>query len=54
MPSQNPLEAAERAALVKVIEECRGNMTRTAALLGMSRNTLYRKMKQHGIPLAHG
>jgi transcriptional regulator of acetoin/glycerol metabolism len=22
--------------------------------LGMSRNTLYRRIKRHGIPLAHG
>jgi transcriptional regulator of acetoin/glycerol metabolism len=49
----NPLKAAERAALLRVIEDCHGNMTRTARKLGMSRNTLYRKMKHHGIPLAH-
>lgn len=52
--SGNPLKAAERAALLRVIEECHGNMTRAAAQLGISRNTLYRKMKQHGIPLLHG
>lgn len=50
----NPLRAAERAALVRVIAECHGNMTRVAAQLGMSRNTLYRRMKRHSIPLAHG
>jgi transcriptional regulator of acetoin/glycerol metabolism len=50
----NPLKAAERAALIRVIAECRGNMTRVAATLGMSRNTLYRRMKRHAIPLAHG
>jgi transcriptional regulator of acetoin/glycerol metabolism len=50
----NPLKAAERAALVRVIAECHGNMTRAAAQLGMSRNTLYRRMKRHAIPLAHG
>ena len=31
-----------------------GNMTRVAMQLGMSRNTLYRRIKRHGIPLAHG
>src|ERR1700759_1037752 len=51
--TMNPLKAAERAALVRVIAECRGNMTRVAAQLGMSRNTLYRRMKRHAIPLAH-
>jgi sigma-54 dependent transcriptional regulator, acetoin dehydrogenase operon transcriptional activator AcoR len=49
----SPLRVAERAALARIIEECRGNMTRTAAHLGISRNTLYRKMKRHGIPLPH-
>jgi transcriptional regulator of acetoin/glycerol metabolism len=52
--SSNPLKAAERAALVRVIAECHGNMTRVAAQLAMSRNTLYRRMKRHAIPLAHG
>ena len=53
-PAVNPLKAAERAALIRVIAECHGNMTRVAAHLGMSRNTLYRRMKRHAIPLAHG
>jgi transcriptional regulator of acetoin/glycerol metabolism len=52
-PTLSPLRVAERAALSRIIEECRGNMTRTAAHLGISRNTLYRKMKRHGIPLPH-
>jgi transcriptional regulator of acetoin/glycerol metabolism len=47
----NPLQAAERAALLRVIEEHHGNMTRVAAQLGMSRNTLYRRLKRHGVPL---
>lgn len=51
--SINPLQAAERAALLRVIQEHRGNMTRVAAQLGMSRNTLYRRLKRHGIALAH-
>ncbi len=49
----NPLQVAERAALLSVIEDCHGNMTRVAMQLGMSRNTLYRRIKRHGIPLAH-
>jgi transcriptional regulator of acetoin/glycerol metabolism len=51
--SANPLQVAERAALLSVIEDCHGNMTRVALQLGMSRNTLYRRIKRHGIPLAH-
>jgi transcriptional regulator of acetoin/glycerol metabolism len=50
----NPLQAAERAALLSMIENCRGNMTRTAELLGMSRTTLYRKLKRHEIVPPHG
>jgi transcriptional regulator of acetoin/glycerol metabolism len=49
----NPLQAAERATLLSTIEDCRGNMTRTAELLGMSRTTLYRKLKRHEISSAH-
>jgi len=44
------LRVAERSALLNAINACQGNMTRTAGQLGMSRNTLYRKMKSHGIP----
>ena len=50
----NPLLAAERSALLRVIEKCRGNMTHAAEHLGVSRNTLYRKMKTHGIPTRSG
>jgi sigma-54 dependent transcriptional regulator, acetoin dehydrogenase operon transcriptional activator AcoR len=52
--SANPLHVAERAALLSVIQDCHGNMTRVAMQLGMSRNTLYRRIKRHQIPLAHG
>ena len=45
------LEAAERAALLTAIEKNRWNMSNTAAQLRISRNTLYRKIKRHGIPI---
>ena len=45
----NRLQAAERAALLRAMEELHGNMSRVAAELGVSRNTLYRKIKRHGI-----
>jgi transcriptional regulator of acetoin/glycerol metabolism len=48
-PQLTRLQAAERAALVRAIEELHGNMSRVAAELGVSRNTLYRKIKRHGI-----
>jgi len=47
----NPLEAAEKAALIDAIERSRWNMSHAAAQLGISRNTLYRKVKKHSIPL---
>jgi transcriptional regulator of acetoin/glycerol metabolism len=48
-PPHNRLQAAERAALLSAIEELHGNMSRVAEELGVSRNTLYRKIKRHGI-----
>ena len=48
--SANPLDCAERAALLSALDENRWNITNTAGQLSMSRNTLYRKMKKHEIP----
>ena len=50
----NPLDVAERAALLRTIEQNRWNMSHTALALGVSRNTLYRKLKYHGIAVASG
>ncbi len=50
----NPRKAAERAALLKAIEDSRGNMSEVAARLEISRNTLYRRMRRHGITLTYG
>ena len=47
----NPLEAAERGAILRAVESNAWNMTLTARELGMSRNTLYRKLKRHSIPV---
>ena len=48
-PSEHPLEDAERLALLKALEQTRWHMTHTAEQLGVSRNTLYRKLRKHGI-----
>lgn len=42
-------EAAEREYILKKLEETKGNISRTAELLGMERSNLYRKMKALGI-----
>ncbi|WP_137820100.1 sigma-54-dependent Fis family transcriptional regulator [Pseudomonas sp. 2FG] len=45
----SPLEDAERAALLAALEAQRWHMTRAAEQLGISRNTLYRKLRKHAI-----
>ncbi|MEW7859578.1 sigma-54-dependent Fis family transcriptional regulator [Pseudomonas chlororaphis] len=44
-----PLDDAERMALLNALEQQRWHMTHTAEQLGVSRNTLYRKLRKHGI-----
>jgi two-component system nitrogen regulation response regulator NtrX len=46
---QEVREAAERDYILKKLEETKGNVTRTAELLGLERSNLYRKMKSLGI-----
>lgn len=45
----NALHSAERAALREVMDRCRWNVTLAAAQLAMSRRTLHRKLKAHGL-----
>jgi transcriptional regulator of acetoin/glycerol metabolism len=47
--NDSPLEEAERSALLAVLESQRWHMTHCAKELGISRNTLYRKLRKHGI-----
>ena len=48
---KQPLEDAERLALLATLEQQRWHMTLAAEQLGVSRNTLYRKQRKHGIAL---
>jgi sigma-54 dependent transcriptional regulator, acetoin dehydrogenase operon transcriptional activator AcoR len=48
-----PLREAECAALLRELERMRWNISRTAQTLGISRNTLYRKIHKHRILLGH-
>ena len=49
---RTPLDTAEHATLLRELERNRWNITHTADALGVSRNTLYRKIRKHQIPLA--
>jgi transcriptional regulator of acetoin/glycerol metabolism len=44
---------SQHSQVLAAIERSRWNMTHAAAQLGISRNTLYRRIKQLGIPLPH-
>ncbi len=46
---QEVREAAEREYILKKLDEAKGNVTRTAELVGLERSNLYRKMKSLGI-----
>jgi transcriptional regulator of acetoin/glycerol metabolism len=43
------LASAEREAIVRALSQSRGNMTRAASALGISKATLYRKVKELGL-----
>ncbi|MBI2877542.1 MAG: sigma-54-dependent Fis family transcriptional regulator [Candidatus Tectomicrobia bacterium] len=43
------LEELEKAHISQVLQQSGGNLTKAAALLGISRKTLYRKKKQYGM-----
>jgi transcriptional regulator of acetoin/glycerol metabolism len=51
LPS-DPLAQAERETLLGAIRASRGNLCHTAKHLGISRNSLYRKLKRHGIAVS--
>ncbi|MDR3397409.1 MAG: sigma-54-dependent Fis family transcriptional regulator [Pandoraea sp.] len=48
-PVEAPLEAAERQALRATLDACQGQVSAAARKLGVSRNTLYRKLKRFGL-----
>ncbi len=47
--SEGPLAQAERDTLLRLLDAQRWHVSRVAAELGISRNTLYRKLQRHGI-----
>ena len=46
---EDPLGASERQTLLALIEKEHWHIAHVAARLGISRNTLYRKLRHHGI-----
>jgi two-component system nitrogen regulation response regulator NtrX len=44
-------EAYERDFILKKLDECSGNISRTAEALGLERSHLYRKMKALGVTI---
>jgi transcriptional regulator of acetoin/glycerol metabolism len=47
--AENPLGVSERQTLLTLIEAQHWHIANVAARLGISRNTLYRKLRHHGI-----
>jgi transcriptional regulator of acetoin/glycerol metabolism len=45
----SPPSGDEKERLVAALERCHWNQSRAAAALGMSRTTLWRKLREHGI-----
>jgi len=46
------LETIEREHILSLLEECGGNQSRTARILGIDRRTLSRKLKKYGMSVA--
>ncbi|HRY45527.1 MAG TPA: helix-turn-helix domain-containing protein, partial [Thermoanaerobaculia bacterium] len=52
MPGQtlaDARDAFERRLVVRVLEECRGNVSRAAERLGLDRTTLHRRLRAWGL-----
>ena len=48
-PEPESVPEAERAAIMRALEETKGNRTKAAKILGISRRTLHNKLKEYGI-----
>jgi DNA-binding NtrC family response regulator len=50
LPVGTPIDEAEKALILRTLEACQGNKTRTASILGISVKTLYTKLHRFGRP----
>ncbi|RUX21947.1 hypothetical protein EOA13_36540 [Mesorhizobium sp. M7A.F.Ca.US.011.01.1.1] len=50
-PHKIAAQSAERDEMARAIEQCGGDVTACGQLLGMSRATFYRKLKQYNLSL---
>lgn len=48
------METAERGAIIRALDAAGGNKSEAAALLGMGRSTLYRRLRQLGLDTGEG
>lgn len=48
-PAFHTLDEMERSMVSRAIEQCEGNLSQAAAMLGITRQTLYNKMKRYGL-----
>jgi DNA-binding NtrC family response regulator len=49
IPNGLSLDKVERAHILRVFDECNGNHSRTARLLGIDRTTLYNKLRRYAV-----
>jgi transcriptional regulator with PAS, ATPase and Fis domain len=52
-PGSLTLEEMEKEMIIKTMERYRGNISKVAKALGLSRGALYRRFEKHGIPYEH-
>ncbi|HCL80669.1 MAG TPA: sigma-54-dependent Fis family transcriptional regulator, partial [Nitrospiraceae bacterium] len=52
IPITEKVKAFERDLLSRALEETGGKKKETAKKLGISRGTLWRKLKEHGFPVS--
>jgi two-component system, NtrC family, response regulator AtoC len=54
VPLRAAVEALERQRILEALQQCGGNQSRAAKLLGMPRRTLVSRLAQYGIPRPRG